>query len=132
MKQLPVCHEVDPYLRLPVDFLQTNQYNVDKHFRVSDARHSGFSMRIGLECGFILKDDISQSLYTFKPTWSILTVWQYFPFGLSPYKGHLLCIINIEHPKMSLKYLLKVILLSYKICTTRKCTYTQVDQLIHS
>ena len=50
-----------PYLRLPVDVLHTNQCNVDKHFRVSDARHSGFSMRIGLECGFILKDDISQS-----------------------------------------------------------------------
>ena len=30
---------------------------MDKHFRVSDARHSGFAMRIGLECGFILKDD---------------------------------------------------------------------------
>ena len=42
-------------------FLHTNQCNVDKHSRVSDARHSGFAMRIGLECGFILKDDISQS-----------------------------------------------------------------------
>ena len=44
MKQLPVCHEIAPYLRLPVDFLHTNQCNVDKHFRVSDASHSGFSM----------------------------------------------------------------------------------------
>ena len=50
-----------PYLRFPVDFLHTNQCNVDKHFRVSDARHSGCSMRIGLECKFILKYDISQS-----------------------------------------------------------------------
>ena len=91
---------------------------MDKHFRVSDSRHSGFAMRIGLECGLILKDDISQSEYNFKPTWSILTVWQYFPFGLSPNKEHLLCSINFEHPKRRLKYLLKVILLSYKICTT--------------
>ena len=42
-------------------FLHTNQCNVDKHFRVSDSGHSGFAMRICLECGFILKDDISQS-----------------------------------------------------------------------
>ena len=42
-------------------FLHTNQCNIDKHFRVSDSRHSGFAMRICLECGFILKDDISQS-----------------------------------------------------------------------
>ena len=41
-----------------------------------------------------------------------------FPFCLSPNKGHLLCSINYEHPKNRLKYLLKVILLSYKICTT--------------
>ena len=61
MKQSPVCHEIAPYLRLPVDFLHTNQCNVDKYFRVSDARHSEFLMKIGLECGFILKDDISQS-----------------------------------------------------------------------
>ena len=91
---------------------------MDKHFRVSDFRHSGFAMRICLECGFFLKDDISQSSYNSKPTCSILTVSQYFPFGLSPNKGHLLCSINFEHPKRCLKYLLKVILLSYKICTT--------------
>ena len=97
-----------PYLRLPVDFLHTNQCTVDKHFRVSDARHSGFSMRIGFECE-----------YNFKPTWSILTVQQYFLFGLLPNKGHLLCSINFEHPKMRLKYLLKVILLRYKNFTTR-------------
>ena len=42
-------------------FLHTNQCNVEKPFRVSDARHSGFSMRIGLKCGSLLKDDISQS-----------------------------------------------------------------------
>ena len=42
-------------------FLHTNQCNMDKHFRVSDSRHSGFAMRIGLECGLILKDDIPQS-----------------------------------------------------------------------
>ena len=29
---------------------------MDKHLRVSDSRHSGFAMRIGLEFGFILKD----------------------------------------------------------------------------
>ena len=61
MKQSPVCHEIAPYLRLPVDFLHTNQCNVDKRIRVSDARHSGFSMTKYLERGFILKDDISQS-----------------------------------------------------------------------
>ena len=61
MKQSPVCHEIAPYLRLPVDYLHTNQCNLDKHFRVSDAKHPGFSMRLGLECGFIFKDDISQS-----------------------------------------------------------------------
>ena len=61
MKQSPVCHEIAPLSTTPSGFLHTNQCNVDKHFRVSDARHSGFSMRIGLECGFILKDDISQS-----------------------------------------------------------------------
>ena len=60
MKQSPVYHEIAPYLRLPVDFLHTNQCNVDKHFHVSDFRHFGFAMKIGLECGFILKDDISQ------------------------------------------------------------------------
>ena len=54
-------HEIPPYLRLPVDFLHTNQCNVDKYFRVSDASHSGFALRIGLECGFILKDDVFQS-----------------------------------------------------------------------
>ena len=54
-------HEIAPYLRLPVDFLHTNQCNVNKHFRVLDARHSEFAMRIGLECEFFLKDDISQS-----------------------------------------------------------------------
>ena len=91
---------------------------MDKHLRVLDSRHSGFAMRICLECGFILKDDIFQFYYNFNPIWSILTVWQYFPFGLSPNKGHLLCSINFEHPKRRLKYLLKVILLSYKICTT--------------
>ena len=80
---------------------------MDKHFRVSDSRHSGFAMRIVLECGFILKDDISQSQYNFKPTWSILTVLQYFPFDFSPNKGHLLCSINFGHPKRRLKYLLK-------------------------
>ena len=61
MKQSPVCHEIAPYLRLQVDFLHTNQFNVDKHFRVSDTRHFGFAMRIGLECGFNLKYDNSQS-----------------------------------------------------------------------
>ena len=87
-----------PYLRLTVNFLHTNQCNVDKYFRVSDARHSGFTMRIGLESGFILKDDISQSQYNFKPTWSILTVWQYFPFGLSPNKRtyYVASILNIQ------------------------------------
>ena len=54
MKQSLVYQEIAPYLRLPVDFLHTNQCTVDKHFRVSDARHSRFSMRIGLECEFIL------------------------------------------------------------------------------
>ena len=51
------------YLRLsttPSGFLHTNQCNIDKHIRVSDASHSGLSMRISLEYGFILKDDISQ------------------------------------------------------------------------
>ena len=61
MKQSPVCHEIALYLRLPVDYLHTNQCNVDKHFRVSDTRHSGFAMKIGLESGFIFKDDIFQS-----------------------------------------------------------------------
>ena len=42
-------HEIAPYLRLPVDFLHTNQCNVDKLLRVSAARHSGFAMRIGLK-----------------------------------------------------------------------------------
>ena len=74
-----------------------------KHFRVSDTRHSLFARRLCLECGFILKDDISQSIYNFKPTNSILTVWQFFPFGLSHNKGHLLCSINFEHPKNALK-----------------------------
>ena len=37
-------------------FLHTNQYNVGKHFRASDSRHSWFVMRVGLECGFILKE----------------------------------------------------------------------------
>ena len=32
MKQPPVCHEIAPYLRLPVDFLHTNQCKVDKIF----------------------------------------------------------------------------------------------------
>ena len=85
----------------PSGFLHTNQCHLDEHIRVSDTRHSGFSIRIGLECGFILKDDISQSNYNFKPTWSILSVWQYFPLGISPNKGHLLCSINFEHPKIS-------------------------------
>ena len=61
MKQSPVCYEIAPYLRLPVDFLHTNQCNVDKHFSVSDTSYSGFAMKICLECGFILKDDVSQS-----------------------------------------------------------------------
>ena len=52
-------HEIAPYLRLPVDFLHTVMLiNI---FRVTDTRHSVFAMRIGLECGFILNDDISQS-----------------------------------------------------------------------
>ena len=50
-----------PLSTTPSGFLHTNQCNVDKHIRVSDACHSGFSMRIGLECGFILKYDIFQS-----------------------------------------------------------------------
>ena len=29
-------------------FSHTNQCNVNKHFRVSDTRHSGFAMKIGL------------------------------------------------------------------------------------
>ena len=48
-------------------------------------------------------------LIQYQPTWSILTVWQYFSFGLSLNKGHLLCSIDFEHPKMRLKYILKVI-----------------------
>ena len=48
-----------PLSTTPSGFLHTNQCNVDKHFHVSHTRHSGFAMRIGLECGFILKDDIS-------------------------------------------------------------------------
>ena len=108
-----------PISTTPNGFLHTNQCNMDKHFRVSDTRHSGFSIRIGFECGLILKYEISQSYYNFKPIWSMLNVWQYFSFSISPNKGHLLCSINVEHPKLRLKYLLKVILLSYKICKTR-------------
>ena len=36
-----------PLSTTPSGFLHTNQCTVDKHFRVSDARHYGFSMRIG-------------------------------------------------------------------------------------
>ena len=36
-----------PLSTTPSGFLHTNQCTVDKHFRVTDARHSGFSMRIG-------------------------------------------------------------------------------------
>ena len=50
-----------PLSTTPSGFLQTNQCTMNKHFRVSDVRRSGFSIRIGLECEFILKDDISQS-----------------------------------------------------------------------
>ena len=61
MGDLSKSHKIAPLSTISSGFLHTNQCNVDKHFRVSDARHSGFAIRIGLECGFILKDDVFQS-----------------------------------------------------------------------
>ena len=54
-------HEIAPLSTTSSGLLHTNQCYLDKHFRVTDTRHSGFSMRLGFECEFILKDDISQS-----------------------------------------------------------------------
>ena len=46
-------HKVAPLSTTPSVFLHIHQCSMDKLFRVADARHSGFAMKIGLECGYI-------------------------------------------------------------------------------
>ena len=71
-----------------------------------------FAKEIGLECGFICKDDILPILIQFQTLLAHLTVWQYFAFlfVFLLIIGLLLYSIKFEHPKVHLKYLFKVIM----------------------
>ena len=72
-------------------------------------------------------------LIQFQTLLAHLTIWQHCTFLLVflLIVGLFLCSIKFEHPKMHLKYLLKVIMYNYKISATCLCIYTKVNQVIH-
>ena len=85
---------------------------MDKFVRFQTPDGNRFKNEIGLECGFIGKDDVFPIIIQFQTLVAHLTVRQDCTFLLVFLLiiGLLLCSIKFEHPKMHLKYLFEGIM----------------------
>ena len=90
-----------PLNTTPVDFYPSINVMWINLFVFQTPDENWFAKEIGLECGFICKDDIFPILIQFQTLLAHSTVWQYCTFLLAFLLiiGFLLCSIKFEHQR---------------------------------